>query len=139
MKKSLLLSIAVTALLAGFGLRAVGGHGHGGHGHGGHHGHGGWGHGGWRHHGWGWGGPRVGFGISVGGPGYVGTPVVDYLDDPYEWYWSRYPRTSWDAYQAWLETNAYRFRRPWSYYRGPGYYRRWKARPSIGFGIGFGI
>jgi len=144
MKKSLFLIIAVAGLLAGAGLEAK--KGWGGH-HGGHRGwrhrghgfrHGGWGrhHGGrwWRRGGWGWGG---GFGISVA-PDYYGPDVV-YIDDPYNWYFSKYPRASWDAYVAWLEANSYRFRRPWKYYYGPRYHRRWRARPRVGFGIGFGF
>lgn len=135
MKKSLLSIVAIAGLLA-TGVELQARHGGGGHHGGGHHG-GGWRHGGHRggHRGWGW-GPSVGFGVSLGAPAY---DEVAYIDDPYDWYWSRNPRATWDAYGAWLETNSYRLRRPWGYYHGPRYQRRWKSRPSIGFGIGFGI
>ena len=136
MKKSLLLIIVVAGLLASFGLEARRGGGRrGGHRGGRHHGRR---HGGWGRRGWG------GFGISIGGgPGYYGgyygrpAPVV-YLDDPYEAYWSRNPRASWDSYVRWLELNSYRIRGPWKRYYGGGYRRRWSARPGISFGVGFG-
>jgi len=139
MKKSLLLIIAVAGLLAGFGLEASrrGGHrgGHRGGRRGGrHHGR--------RHGGWGRRGYGVGVGIGFplgGGPGYYGSAPVVYLDDPYDWYWNRNPRASWDSYGRWLEGNAYRIRRPWRSYYGSGYRRRWRARPRVGFGIGVGF
>ena len=140
-KKGLFIALfALAALLAGSALEARRG-GHRGGRRGGRHGrhHGGRRHGGWGRRGYGW-GSGLGFGISFGSPGYYGRgPVVDYLDDPYEWYWNRYPRASWDAYRGWLESNSYRFRRPWRSYYGPRYHRRWRARPRVGFGVGFGF
>lgn len=139
MKKSMLVIVAAAGLLAAAGLEAKGGHHGGGH-HGGgwghRGGHRGWRHGGWGRGGWGW-GPGIGFGISVGAPAYG--PDVVYLDDPYNWYWNANPNATWDSYGAWLEANSYRLRRPWRYYYGPRFQRRWRARPSVGFGIGFGI
>jgi hypothetical protein len=85
-------------------------------------------------------GSGIGFGISLGGPSYYDTaPVIDYIDDPYGWYFGRYPNANWDSYGTWLRSNSGRFRRPWSYYHGPRYRRRWGARPGIGFGIGIGL
>ncbi len=136
MKKSLLLILAIAGLLAGFGLEARRGGGHRGGGRRGGHGrrHGGWGrrHGGWGRRGWG----GVGFGLSIGGPRYY-EPEMVYLDNPYDWYWNKNPRASWDSYGRWLENNSYRFRRPWRSYYGSGYRRRWRARPGFGVSIGF--
>ncbi len=133
MKKSLLLIIVVAGLLAGFGLEARRGGGRrGGHRGGRHHGRR---HGGWGRRGWG----GVGFGLSIGGPRYYDSAPVVYLDDPYDWYWNRNPRASWDSYGRWLEGNSYRIRRPWKSYYGSGYRRRWRARPRVGFGIGVGF
>lgn len=126
--KKYIYGLSLFALLAGAGLGAV--HWRGGHGH--HHG-------GWGHHGWrGWGGPRFGFGISVGGPRYYAPAPVAFIDDPYEYYYSTYgnPFSDLIAYRQWLRDNSHRFR--------VGGWRHWwglrddyRARPRFHIGVGF--
>lgn len=134
MKKSVFFAVIALVAVAGLQAMPAGGHRrhHGGRPHGWHgHGH--------HRHGRGWGGPGFGFGISVGSPGYYEPGPIAYIDDPYDYYWTRNPRASWDAYIRWLELNAGRFRRPWRYYYGRPYYRRWRSRPGVSFGVGFGF
>ncbi len=138
MKKQLLL-LALLALIAVPSLEARRGGGRrgGGRHHGG--GHRGGRHGGWGGRRHGWGGAGIGFGISVGGPRYYEPAPIAYIEDPYDHYWTNNPRANWDSYVRWLELNSGRFRRSWRSYYGRPYYRRWRRRPGVSFGVGFGF